>query len=117
METLNKSVAVAPFKKDTGPAERAKGLDLTDVTATRLIETEVMFDSEKFKKGDILYFRSDALRWPPSNQKLKLGDITFILLPEDAPVFVKRASKARIKNGRSPALPIQMELPSGSAHE
>jgi len=118
METLNKSVAVAPFKKDTGPTERVKGLDLTDVTATRLIETEVLFDSEKFKKGDILYFRADVLRWPQVNQKLKLGDVTFLLLPEDSPVFLKRAPKTRpkptptpsngkpIDDGRPPALPL-----------
>lgn len=118
MESLNRSVAVAPFKKDTGPTERAKGLDLTDVTATRLIETEVLFDSEDFKRGDTLYFRADVLRWPQVNQKLKLGDVIFLLMPEDSPVFVKRAPKARpkatptpstgkqIDDGRPPALPL-----------
>ena len=77
METLNKQVAVAPFKKETDGAPRQKGLDLTDVATIRLIETEVLFDSEKFKKGDTLYFRADVLRWPQVNQKLKL----FLKLP------------------------------------
>lgn len=103
METLNKTVAVAPFKKETADQPRARGLDMTDVTVTKLIVTQVLFDSEKFKKGDTLYFRSDVLRWPQVNQKLVLGETTFILLPEELPVFVQ---KAAVSPTRPPALPV-----------
>lgn len=103
MKTLNKNVAITPFVKDNAADRpRAKGLDLTDVTVTKLIESEVLFDSEQFSKGDTLYFRSDVLRFPQVNQKLKLGETTFILMPEELVIFVKRAG-----NGQRPAaLPV-----------
>jgi len=106
METMNKQVAVAPFKKDTEERQRVKGLDLTDVTVTKLIETEVLFDSERFKKGDILYFRADVMRLPQATQKLQLGDVTFILMHEELPVFHKRPRKNKTADGRPEALPL-----------
>ena len=93
MKTLNKLVAVLPFKKDSvTDRPKVRGLDLTDVTVTKLIETEVVFNSEQFQKGDKLFFRSDVLRMPMSNQKLQIGDLTFILMPEELPVFVEHIS-------------------------
>lgn len=102
MKTLNKQVAVTPFvKENTQDRPRARGLDLTDVTVTKLIEAEVLYDSDNFSKGDTLYFRSDILRMPQVSQKLKLGETTFILLQEDFAIFVKRSG-----NGQRPeALP------------
>lgn len=91
MKTTNKFVAVTPFKKEnTENQPRARGLDMTDATITRLIQAEVLFDSDSFNKGDVLFFRSDILRMPQSNQKLTLDGVTFILMAEEWPVLVQR---------------------------
>lgn len=86
-KVLNKQVAIAPFKKESlQDKPKAKGLDFTDVTITKLISSEVMFDSDNFKKGDLLYFRSDILRIAYVNQKLNLEGTEFVLVPEELAV-------------------------------
>lgn len=83
-KSANKFVALRPFKKEVEQVQKIKGLDYTDVTITKLISSEVLFDSETFRAGDKVYFRSDILKSPIANQKLQLGDTIFILLPEDS---------------------------------
>jgi len=90
VKSLNKQVAVLPIKREnTQDRPKAKGLDFTDVTVTKLVSSEVVFDSEKFSAGDILYFKSDVLKLPYVNQKLQLEDRIFIMVPEEIVVLSK----------------------------
>lgn len=88
-KAANKFVALLPFKKEVDQAPKMKGIDFTDVTITKLVGTEVLFDSESFRAGDKVYFRSDILKLPYANQKLQLGDAVFILIPEDHVLLVE----------------------------
>ena len=83
--STNKLVALLPFQKEA-PA-KTKGLDFTDMTTTKLIESKVLFDSENFKAGEVLYFRSDILKLPYVNQQFQLDDKIFILAPEELVVL------------------------------
>ena len=103
MKTLNKHVAIEPFKKDAEEKKAARGLDLSDVTVTKLIESVVLYDSDSFRVGDKLLFRADVLRHPAAQQRLKLGDKIFLLMPEELVLFVD--TKKDEGNGRPDPLP------------
>lgn len=91
MKTINKLVAVEQLKSNHEEKKEVRGLDLSDKLTAKLIGTTALFDSEKFNAGDTLYFRSDALKLPFNMNKLKMGEIEFVLMPEDLVVGVKGA--------------------------
>lgn len=105
INSINKLVAVLPFKKDTETKKPSKGLDFTDVTITKLVGAEVLYDSESFKAGDVLYFRSDVLRLPQANQKLQLGETIFLVLPEDLVVLRQNSVRGIVEGygGENPS--------------
>lgn len=87
-KTLNKNVAVSPFVREAASDKpKARGLDLQDTTITKLLPAKVLYASSSFSVGDIVYFRSDVLRLPVANQKLQLGETTFVLMPEELVVL------------------------------
>ena|ERR1017187_3151508 len=89
MKTINKQIAVEPFKTNHTTSERnARGLDLTDLTVSSLITSKVVFNSENYEVGDILYFRSECIKLPQFRAKLKADDKEFVLVPEDLVVGV-----------------------------
>lgn len=88
IESLNKQVAIAPFVKENAQEKiKAKGLDFTDTTVTKLIKSTVLFGSHEFVAGDTLYFRAEVLKLPYANQKLQLGEQTFVLMPVELVVL------------------------------
>lgn len=98
MLVLNKQVAVKPITLDREKDQpRAKGLDITDLTITKIISSEVVFDSGQvglqFSKGDTVYFRSDILKLPYVRQKMELDGKEFILVPEEIVVGLKTLNK------------------------
>lgn len=88
IDTWNKQVALAPFVKENAQEKtKAKGLDFTDTTVTKLIKSTVLFGGHDFVAGDVLYFRAEVLKLPYANQKLQLGEETFILMPVELVVL------------------------------
>ena len=84
MKTVNKHVAIAPFKTNHTVSDRnARGLDMSDLTVSSLISSKVLFSSENYTAGVTLFFRSDIMKLPQVKTKLKVQDVEFILIPED----------------------------------
>jgi len=93
MKTQNKQIAIEPFKKErTEERKMVRGLDMTDVSTTKLIESTVLWDSDNYKKGDVVYFRSEIMRHPYTNVRLSLGETVFVLIPEELVVMKKSAN-------------------------
>lgn len=90
MKTLNKQIAILPFKKEQDKP-KAKGIDFSNTI--KLISSEVVFDSEKYTKRTKLYFRSEIERMPFVNQKFELDGLTFILVPEEAVILAEDVKK------------------------
>lgn len=93
MKTTNKYVAVEVFKKDNVEKDQARGLAMPDRLTTKLLSTKVIFDSDNYQAGDILYFRSDIVKLPDAMNKLELDGIVFIVLPESHAVAYEKAHK------------------------
>jgi hypothetical protein len=93
---LHDFVALAPIVLDHQKGTNSstiKGFVGSDKTLRTLISSEVVFDSDKFKKGQKLYFRAEVASAPQFRQILitqnKSGqDVEFILMPESMAVGV-----------------------------
>lgn len=83
MKIVNKNVAVEPLKSNHEEVRTVRGIDMSNKLTLSLLQTIVVFDSENYKKGDYIYFRSDALRHPGATSRLTHDGVTFVLLPED----------------------------------
>ena len=90
MKTLNKLVAVTvpTFKHDSDKTE-ARGFVVSDKLSPTLVESKVVFDSERYKTDDVVYFKSDIRNNPAMNSRYNFDNKEFILLPEDLVVAIK----------------------------
>jgi hypothetical protein len=95
MRTLNTHTALKPIKISVVTDKRARGLDITDSTVMQIIATEVLFDSDEFKKGDVVYVRTDSLKLPHFRNKLEIGGVEFCLVPDEFIVMVDYHARPR----------------------
>jgi hypothetical protein len=95
LKTENKQVAIAPLVATEQTATRTRGLDMSDMTTVTLVKSTVTFDSDKYKKGDIVYFRSDFAKSAMFKQKIDFGDIKFLLIPEEFVILSESQSNAK----------------------
>lgn len=87
MKTVNKVVACVPPETVSLKTEVKNGLALIQQKRT-LTFLEVLFDSEKFKKGQKVGFRSEILRHPWIKEVLEINETKFVVLPEDQVISV-----------------------------
>ena len=91
MRIVNKHVAIEAFKKERPEESKARGLVFSQ-TSTSLVSSKVVFGSESYSKGDILYFRPDVMKLPFANIKLSIDGSEFVLIPEDLVVGVSEVA-------------------------
>ena len=90
LKVLNDQVAVAGLvfahneKKET-----TSRFDTTDRLMNTLVSTKVVFNSNKFKAGDTVYFRADVGSLPQSRIKFTHEGQEFLLFPESMVVAVE----------------------------
>ena len=92
MRTLNKMVAVSKpnWQHDTMTAPAgSRGFVVSDKLGNTIVESNVIFDSERFKTGDVVYFKSDIRNHGFMNNLYNFDGRDFILVPEDMVVAVK----------------------------
>jgi RNA polymerase sigma factor (sigma-70 family) len=94
MRTLNKHVAVTVPTLKKIEERTVKGFQMSENLTTALVESQVMFDSEKFKVGEVVYFRADIKNHSYMSQKYNFGGKEFLLVPEEMVVAVKSADEA-----------------------
>jgi hypothetical protein len=92
MKSQNSHVAIEPIKPIHTSRGAVKGIDYTDRTIMSCVSSKVIFDSEKYRIGDIIWVRTDALATPPFRNKLEIDGVQFCLIPEEFVVLVKSGS-------------------------
>lgn len=83
MRTLNRQVAITMPKKKEELTKESKNFVMLDHLTQSLVESDVVFDSEKFKSGDKVYFRADSLNQHVLRQKYSFAGKEFVLVPEE----------------------------------
>ncbi len=78
-----KYVAIAQLNLEKEEKPKVRGLDFSTAFTKDLIKTTVLFTSDRFKKGQIVYFRADSVVAPQNKVILTIGDTKFVLLPEE----------------------------------
>ena len=96
IKTLKEHVAIEPvnFNHDSGsPQKLVTGFVATDKLSKSLISSKVVFDSERFSAGDIVYFKADAVYNNPANKIVyTVEGREFNLIPESSIICYKRAN-------------------------
>ena len=93
VKTTNKQVAVEVFKTNQTEKDTSRGLTMPDRLTTKLLATKVVLNSDNYFVGDTLYFRSEIVKLPYALNKLQLGELVFVMVPESDVVAYEKAYK------------------------
>lgn len=79
-------------------SKNVRGIDYSSAFTKDLVGAEVVFQSNEFYVGQVLYFRADVVAQPQNKAILNLNGEKFVLLPEDWVVAVEE-DDGENKNG------------------
>lgn len=85
VKILNDMVALKPivFEHDKGHGQKmVAGFYGTDKLLKTVISSVVVFQSEGFSAGDVVYLRADIYNNPNAKNILKINDVEFIVIPK-----------------------------------
>jgi hypothetical protein len=91
MKIYGKSVAVEQLEQKKDETTKTRGLDMSAIYTKDLIKTKVVVDSDEFKVGTVVYFRSDVLAHNQNKNVLTLGSMKFVLFPVEWVVAYDRS--------------------------
>ena len=90
MKIVNDHVMISPIvfehEKNTNPI---KGFAMSDKLSNTLVSSVALADSNKFKKGQVLFFKSDIANAIQIRQVFKFKNQEFLLMPETLVVAVE----------------------------
>jgi hypothetical protein len=78
-----KYVAIPQLSLEKEEKPKVRGIDFSAAFTKDLIKSPVLFTSDRFKKGQLVYLRADSVMAPQNKVVLTIGTTKFVLLPEE----------------------------------